>query len=704
MQIAAGGTLQPPGFCHRLTNVITKERCYTVAYLVSTTGIYVLSGYVPISFTLGTITLSLIHVVWFNKAVRDWDSSKHSRVRNWMIVACLVGASVASVIILRSRILLPAFTKAFNERNAGGLLVITWFFAGLVGCTGAAAETLYHRGKELLQTATWSEMRSYMEKSTDTKKVVNNLRLKLEFIAMLCAPDKIGTDWNPSTKIMGAAVKFCSADQQLKLFNRYLQNMRSLPALPDYRKEQESQLALAIDVLKDLPEDKQATVLPQMLGVIDRDQLFDKLPVALQGIITAKEDEMRKTHSDSVKDFYKRYGLLYKVFESLKGAPNEEELLKRSQELSELRNDVNTHFDNLKIYYPDFPRKEIEEKVREEEGKPKVENSGLQRFKELLAKVSQEDRIHELSVEEFSLFRKELIDGQLLKDIQQALSKQNAELDKLDVDNTPANYFLDEQRLEGYELFRECFRANTPEALDDALKEHEIFTMKEFIDRVLDGDQTLLRNKDHVTRLNHRTELLKRLNAYLEGRQKNTRNRIYTFLAGRPEGGGSLLVALSGKIAYRATIVLATVAPLVTYPKLFAAGAIAAVVASIAIAVYQSFSIFPKVDDDFRTRVESRFRASSWWRLYQMVTRRPVLGLFVGPSSQEVRTYDGANIFGKMRIIAAESLNGLLVLTMVFDREGHTEGIGGAIQGFATALEVGSLTSRGFRRIFPRAA
>ncbi len=545
-------------------------------------------------FVVGSVALGLAHVVDFNRAVREWDPSKHQEIREWMIVACFVTSSVFAAGLLHGLSYIPKMSHWPFTPLEIGLAQFTIFF-GFLGYGIPGVKMIYLKGLELYKADVWKEMRAYMEQDGGSKRLIHSFPQKCQFLLAITAPEKFENLLSFPVKI--STRMFFSTDHLVKYLKDLLDSPRSATLLD-----------LSLHFLKELPSHLQWELIPRYLEIGRTVNIERRLP--MQGEIAGK----RQLLSENQNRLLRKCQL--SLFESWNQRLDEQKVQEVSGEIHELRNEISLHCKETEIFLP------------------------------------------RLILTELRQFQKRLLTGFVAYKLQR-LNSQTLSRQKIDRMGPTSDFIIVQfSQDKKYQHFLDLFNVADPNTFDQALDKLGIGTLGDFIGKVLNNDESLLYKEAAVLRL---------LKEFLSSR---TRNRLYTLLTGTTTHPVSKVAPLVDRATYITIMIISTAAPLQKYPYQTAVGTIGGF-------VYYS-----------RPAIQRRFSAAApYIRSYQsyldIAMRRPFLRLFFGRSF-EVSSYQNADTWGKMRILALECFHAFLISNL--DVRGIP--IGGLIQGAALGREI----------------
>lgn len=717
-----------------VSTTVTKERCYAAAWVVSTVALTALTFYAPVTFFLGGIALSALNAVYFSRTVNEGNASSKT-LRTWMIVACFVMSAALGAGTLRC---LPFLKTAFNaiksfqlESLFGSLFVIN----GVVGCVGPMIQTVYNRGLELLKSAKWEQMDTYLTQ-TELKEQVRGIINRVIFFVDVLAPN-LSSTWgaNPST----SALMFTSKENRLELLKEQISQFRQvMPYIELMRKSQTFNRILATlkTLSNELSHEEYQDILIQLINiahgievleiaiVIHLNQLppdklppeknWEKLYLPLAGIsrnaqgnlnyvissgvsdyFKSKSEEVTKDCESYLKNFEAAFKSLSERIEVQRKEKNEEALDKISTDLSKLRADAT----KLISLMPTFDRSPYQ-----------ISSDALPGFfqdyvRNLKTTSDIPVKAFYSKIEVIKIYL--ILLDPLVTNLIDVKGKQE------DIDPTDAtwNYFLmnapafsnQATGFSGfYDYFKVVFKTENNDVIDKNLEDLHIGTMSDFIVNVLGSKEVLLKGATSAERERNILEIRQRLDAYITSRSTpDSRDSIYLSLAGRIRKDGSKWVDLASRVAYRAIMILTSLGPIIVYPwHAITAFSISLVCNSIPCLRRRIAECADSILE-MRTSNGSAAVLQLAIRGYRIAANRPFLGLFSRQNPpREMQTFERAGLFGRMRILSMESLYGFLLL--VVNPEGVEEfGTGGIVQGLAFGTEIHNHAARAFRRICP---
>lgn len=639
--LALANRAQSPSCISRITDVITKERCYAVAWAISTAAITAFSYYSESAYILGGIALGVANIYFFNKAVREWDPSKHSYIRAWVITACFVTSIVLAIAVSHSLLSFKAGCIALRTLNTGDALLFFWRGAGLIGFGTPLAKELFCRGQELLQTAKWTAMENYMSQRQEVKNKIDDIFGEFGFLLAIMAPNFMETLGAPLliSEVQAAILPLVPQDKIEKKLREVLQSYSVLPEA-GFLAQRKMLVAQAMVHLSNLLIEQQKRLLPDILPL--RQHYFDLFPESIKGMIAQEQKELAGKYESSFKECCAEYYALENRLDQI--------------------------------------------------GDPKVESDKVEAISKEVFALSQKIGQYisavgsygvELNMKHFADLQKKLSNTRE-SPFGTKLAVLNAQRDNNEIDlaDPTWNYFLQSWRhgIEFHGRLLTAFNVSTNDELDTALDKHQIGTIGEFITKVLAGDQSTLQDQDEVINL---------LNGYLK-EPGDLRNRLYTAISGTVINQGSKIVRVAWKTAYFAVMLLGVISPLVTFPVVFAAGFTACL-------IYKSSSLVQKaVAAVICDYVLDQVRIFAL-----LVMRRPLFSTFLGAPPQEMQTFASSDFFGKMRLLCFESFCGDMLTSATIH---ELPGVGSFVQGAAVADEATRLAYTGWTNMRKRFA
>lgn len=560
-----------------------------------------------------------------------------------MITACLVTASALVSTAFLAVPLASGAISALRVLNLHTALFKCALLTGLLGCLLPLAQSQYNRAMELLQQGDWNQMQAHMNQNPEVKGTIRGFFNKLSFYVVLCSPKTIDLlPISPSTESL-----FVNFLPNVVKESRIKEHLQDLQDDRHYLEAEEIQQiwSLINHYLNALPEEAQMKLLPAILHAAgdDRNEIIQTFPASLRQKIETHSADIRQKNDTFMFDCNAKYASLLSQINEIHDPKNQAALVKAiSQDLAKLRNDVLHHCTEATLYCPD------------------------------------------LSLASFKRLQSLLLEGHVASTVERfnALEVQDVE-ENIDLDDATWNYFLIHFGQDSYTQLQGIFGADSLDALDAALDAQNIGTIGDFITKVLNGDQSVLKHKE---------ALFERLNDYLETK-KDVRSWIYTHLAGSALTSGTRVASVAGKVAYRATMILSTVAPIIAYPQIFAVGATSSFLCHVIPPVRRGISNF------LQNTELGRYIHEKVEFIYSLATRRPFLSLFAGPPPQEIRSYDSSDTYGKLRILSWELTSGWFLLIAKLTYDINERGAGGFIQGVAIGREAAELTTRAWNCI-----
>ncbi|MGZ3733099.1 MAG: hypothetical protein ACXU9U_05120, partial [Parachlamydiaceae bacterium] len=154
-----------------------KDHFYLVATIVSTTALAAFSLYAPITFGCCSVILTSINAVQFGKAISEAQVGDSGRLKTWMIVTCLVTASVLGIYVVHS---LPLFVSGMQSLLAFEVSWAAFCFTIATGALGfglPAVKVLYERGLALFKTEKWEAMENYLSHKSGELGFIDRMNL-----------------------------------------------------------------------------------------------------------------------------------------------------------------------------------------------------------------------------------------------------------------------------------------------------------------------------------------------------------------------------------------------------------------------------------------------------------------------------------------------------------------------------------------------
>jgi len=635
------------------SRVFRADRCHKLACAATTVALVALSFYAPVTFTLYSLIASGFYIVEFNEAARTWDRSSLKNIQHWMIVACFISSGLMTALAIRtlpSCLSMVHHLRTLQIDKAVHSLLTT---AATIGYLLPAIKLTAERGLELLKTARWTQMETYMSQDSSIKERVSSRYEKIGFWLAVSMPDGIENIPFLTHKMKGLISPF---------YNRYSVELR----LRELLKEIEENINLSNDqgvrdgwteffiFLPRIDLETQIKLLPDIFRIgSNRQQIIARLPQELQKHFTSKAIELSEGYTSDatpLNEYIRSFESLKKRVEAIKDPIQETEELKSIGEAyTKLSIEAIAYSQELALYCPELDCKVLID------------------------------------------FRRTLEGSQ--QEIEKLNATKDANQEKIDLQDATWNYFIVEMGEAAYQKLMRTCGINNQEALDKMLDEQQIGTIGDFIDRVLDGKLELLKSKNVDA-------ILKSLSDYLGKQRNDSRLGMYTKLVGNVSHHGNRLAMLVGRVVYVGVMALTAVAPIIVFPRLFSLGLTISMLALIPIVrniVYRCFKCI--VESCFR-RVQ-RFmhrQALEYIGMHRVAARRPFFNILSSQVTPEQRLYQHADIFGKMRILSGELFYGWILLIASFDGLGFFEGVGGVIQGINVGTETMSLATQRWRR------
>lgn len=694
--------------CRSLVNcvssVITKDRCYTVAWGVAAIAFTAFSFYAPVTFFVGSLVLSTLNAVYFSKKANEGNASSQT-LKTWMIVSCFVMSAVLGAGLLRCFPLLKSAYNSIRCLKMENFFLDLFLINGVVGCMGPLMQATYQRGLELLNTAQWVQMDSYLSDSaTPVRDRVNGVFSRLSFFRTVITPTSVSPrSWIGSSSV---AFFFLSTSQKKELLKEKISDFRIVSphiAELDRTIKMNNILVHLMMLSQELLEDEHQSYLIQLLNIAHGNASLEtpivpfinsltKVGEKLYLPLSAMSAEGRQDLSPSI------WGEVVK-FHSRKTEEVQEEYRALLYDFEAQHTGLNARIESQ--------RKEKNERELESISS---DLSGLrEQATKLMSLITSLGNDQKEISEQISILRTWLIK---LDAVATKLIDVKGRQEEIDLTDTPWNYFLmnapafstASRSFTGFfDYFKQIFGTEDADVIDKNLSDLEIGTMGDFITRVLNGRDTLLKGSNAKEREENITEIRRLLDTYIASRRTpDSRNSIYEGLAGRIKKDGSKWVDLASRVAYRAIMILTSIAPMIVYPwHALTAFSISLVCNSIPCLreriAYCADSILGVHGRGSVGVVQLAIYG------YRFAETRPFLSLFSRQNPpRAMQTYERAGLFGRMRILSLESLYGFMLLAV--NPEGIEEfGTGGLVQGLALGTEMHGYASRAWRRIRPQA-
>lgn len=621
---------------------LAHERFYQATYAVATVALTAFSYYATFTFFLAALPLACANAFYFTRAVKEWDSSQHNQLKNWMVITSIVTSVFFASAALRSAPLIFTAARSLASLDMSWALLSLTTLTGMLGYGGEAARSLYYRGQELAQQETWKPMQDLMKNPRRTE--VSSIWNRFCLYVGITAPHRythLLAKLTASTQTADLVNSFLPSEARFETFKSnlsYFQAIQSVAA-----EEADAMKPLLQSNYLNLTSEHQCEMAPTViaLNLFTLDQLPDDV----------RQDYLRKKDEAGEK------------LGQLPTWQREKEAL-----FSKIRTAPDDQIDGLARGFS-----ELRQQVAD------------------LTALCRQFGLSDRRTNSLAELHNELMTHPSILELQQRVSTLRAkESEALDREDMTWNYFL----VQLDPVDRTCSRAKelmvtfqrklelpidtNYASLDEKLNGLGIGTIGEFLDKVLLGDTEALKDTAAINQ---------KLDEFLAAKT-DTRSQIYSYLGGVAKVQASSALDLVGRVAFRSVMIFTAVAPIISYPYLTAMGATTAVVYSIP-------PVTRWVDQsDFLQIATLRYR----W-LMQIATRRPFFSLLTGNFTHETVPYLSADLLGKLRILAAELFFGSALHNASLDRNGQLRGVGAAVQGFAIGREFIALTNRAYRRI-----
>lgn len=259
--------------------------------------------------------------------------------------------------------------------------------------------------------------------------------------------------------------------------------------------------------------------------------------------------------------------------------------------------------------------------------------------------------------------------------LQQKTSKKRAAENPLDLDESPADFFLSHSPTLGYPRFAHLLNDD----VEAELTKYGITTLREFIDKVLGGDPKLLielraeNSHEYIIP----DVVFDKLRAYLKN-GFSLRQRVYQTLASYAPTSSPFEREALSRLTYRVMILFMTLAPLIQDPS-------QALIGMMAAAAYQ-LPLIHQLALDLGIVHHFIIAYGPW---LTAAARRPLLPQIRLRDTPELTEYLKSDVFGKMSLIGMELLTtaGLLHASLQVNVRPKLR-IGPVIQGFVLGQEL----------------
>ena len=564
---------------------------YSSGWAVTTVSMTVVRRYAPKTFYTATATLTLVNVVYFDKALLTTNNPE--KLKKWIAVSCLVMSATLSSILVNSFILVPTLVKT---RDLGKLFLISGAMMTLTGTLVPLIRSFYRKG--LLD---WKQIDSFV-KQDRSKLSRGPIQTTYRQVALLfpSASQHLGPSVQPET----------------------------LSLLPDPKREilwkKEFELLLELEPFLETTELNLA-----------RKTCARKLEFLSAESQIRLIEEIHKFPDPSLLKLHPEYT---EHVENKK----EELGLNLESKLSEIKTkrDFDALLKQVRLYLPTET--------------------------ETLLKFQKETLIPQLNENE------------------KKNSIKNADQDQIDLDDSPANFFLTRSKELGYSKLVKLLGAENFTDLDQKLEERQIGTMGDFITHVLKGDSTLLKNlkpaptsEKYNENYEISSEVFDKLKNYLQN-SITLREKAYSVIASFEPASLSLREKSVSCFAYRAMILIMTLAPVIQNPELSLYGLTLA-------GLYQLKWVHWLVE---QSGINPNL-VRSYGFYFSVAARRPVIPQIRLLETPELKQFLKSDIFGKLTIIGLELMITSTLLRPVSPIIGLPPiRIGSLIQGFAIGQEV----------------
>lgn len=689
--------------CPSFSAIISDDICYAVAWAVSTAAITAFSFYAPVTFFLGSTILSTLNVFYLTRAISNGIHSQKDKIKNWMIVSCFVMSAVLGGALLRlSPLVQISFTLVKTFKKVDFLLFNLFILNGVIGYAAPALKALYTRGLELLKTARWDQMERYLKHNKERRPRIDSIPETLSFFATVVSPQDRALIFN---RFGPLAFIFLSEEQKKKKLTETISDFEQNLAYVTLDTIQIASKAVdnLLEISNFLPPDEKIPIFSQLLSSVHRHPTLQNrvvhflcqfhksftsvdytplypnlsiLPPNCFGIITNQTPNLAFIldgfKKEKIETISKEYATIFHNFTTMEESfkirleaqrieKNQTELEAISKAISEVRNIMGNLSRDCEAFLPD--QKENITFLRETQIKLNALVVSLESIKgENDAIDRTDDTWYYFVVNNHFFFLEDFINGLY-------------------------DYFFSKFNLPTMDKLKDTERAQNNARLVEILENLQIGTIGEFITHVLNGNDQLLKGQTTAKRDENSKEIRRLFDAYVASRAVvGSRTSLYSFLAGGIKTHGSKWTNLASKIAYRAIMILSSMAVMVVYQKWASAGF--------------TISFICNTISPLRELIAECFAANAfshsgdWLGLsvlaYNFASERPFLSLFSRQSPPEMRSFEQANLFGRARILSLESLYGWLLF--VFNPR-NMEGLGGFVQGLALGTELHRFTS-----------
>lgn len=594
------------------TNSISSFH-YSTSWAAATASTIIISHATPKLFYPAACTYTLYNIIQFDKALLE--KQNREEIRKWMVTACFV----TSVILTTALIHAVHWTAASIAYGELGLIVLK---VGLILLSTSfmipRIRTIYLKGEHLYQQREWKEIEPFL--AADQQQFSTALSDRLIRFTTLLFPTSARRYGRHVQAETYALLPESECEQLWKQEFENFKTWHGIDAEGDLSYLQSS----CLHKLSSLTSSSQIRLVEEIL------QLQEILPQVDLPLHTGFREYVDRERTSLRTSF-------------------EEKMKKFNEQIEEL--------------------------------KSTFDKDGLQEFQRVFCIFFSKIRLY-LPKETASLIQFRLAHIEpLINEFQKKVSASRVGQAPFDDDDSPADFFLLSSPFVSYPKLVQTLKPKGETDVDklgnlyQLLNEYCIGTMKSFIDRVMNGDQTpFLQEKATAYEQSYHYPIpdtvFEKLEAYLRPKA-SFRQNVYevlsnTFCTPTPA------LELLERTVYRVTILFITVAPLLQNPVLGLCG--------IALGAMSQVSFF-------HWSVYSQLMY--YVVLIHLALRHPLLPQLRLAETREITTFVKSDLLGKASILGYELLlsSMLLLAKRKYDNLPPLK-VGALVQGFAIGREL----------------
>ena len=632
--------------------LLASKKWYTVASATATVamGATLISSPFTTFFIAASAFSSCIAISF---TAQKFGSKATGFNRAWALTAIVVTSSALAVLATHGLVVTSwglTALKVFDFHSA-----VRWGFLGsaLIGFGGEAARRLYETGLKIYSDSEWQALENFLNDPISKQKLTFMQRLAFP-LAILQPQFVIENARNFGSNISELAFSTHTAQEKEKSFEAQLLQFTTLSVYMSISVKNDLYNLLTIS-FRNLPKEFQNKHLAEVLRAGKNANL--RIPFEVGTLKFEKKREIAVQIQGIADRFQVEFDALKAKVSTLKsqGDQFDEALLVQvSKEIQRLRNEITKYTTEISSYFD----------------KSEIQSEAKNLFE--ISKLLTAD------------------DSDILITVTRLNSKLQARVEEeIDEEDATWNFFLADASQNWNNVLQNEFRVNNPNDLDAAMESIGVSPLKKLIDNVLKGDKSKLQDKEALwtTIKEYKANLISGMQA-IPRESNGLKERMYIYLASTAANSTSKTVRIASLVSYRAVMIISTIAPIVTYPKLAAFGAASGI-------LFYTIKPLNKYVSQSIIGLLIRYR---YGEAFRIAARRPLLELATSGLPSEFNAFHAADIFGKFRIITLEYGLGLGVLNARLPRDvmGLTAGIGGIIQGFSLGREIVELSTRAF--------